>query len=104
MAHYFVRVKAQGDLDDLKARLEAGDIRAIRPFGKALDYSLQHARLEADGTILWEEEDYCSPPLAMERQVVLDRYFEDIETQRIERDEGWRRIEALPRLWETQRP
>lgn len=104
MAHYFVRAKAQGDLDDLKARLEAGDIRAIRPFGKARDYSLHHARLEADGTILWEEEDYCSPPLAVERQVVLDRYFEDIETRRIERDEGWRRIETLPRLWETQRP
>ena len=27
---------------------------------------------------LWIEEDYCNPPLAMERESVIDRYFEDI--------------------------
>jgi hypothetical protein len=27
---------------------------------------------------MWIEEDYCSPPLAMERKVVLDRYFDDV--------------------------
>jgi hypothetical protein len=30
------------------------------------------------------EEDYCSPPLAMERESVLDQYFNDIEVLRVE--------------------
>ena len=33
---------------------------------------------------LWVEEDYCSPPLAMERENVLNQYFNDIEVVRVE--------------------
>ena len=36
---------------------------------------------------MWAEEDYCSPPLAMERESVLDRYFEDIIVEEISSEE-----------------
>jgi hypothetical protein len=62
---------------------------------------LENARIDKeDGYALWVEEDYCSPPLAMERESVLDRYFNDIVVERIElEEEGWSRINDKPRLW-----
>lgn len=46
--------------------------------GEALSTGLNNARWQADGIAIWEEEDYCSPPLAMERAAVLDKYFDAI--------------------------
>jgi hypothetical protein len=60
---------------------------------------LNGARWESPGVAVWEEEDYCSPPLAMERAAVLDRYFDEITVERVTQDEGWRRIEALPQVF-----
>ena len=99
MAYYLVRAKAKGDLKALLARLDSGEIEAMRPFGTALFYSLRHARLEADGWIVWEEEDYCRPPLAMEREAVLDTYFSDLSVERVDEGQGWQRLEGLPSLW-----
>jgi hypothetical protein len=50
-------------------------ISRMRPFGKAPRYSLENARIDTEDSdfALWIEEDYCSPPLAMEREDVLDR-------------------------------
>ncbi len=101
MAYYLVRVKPKDDLDTLRARLDSGEIGKMRPFGTALDYSLKNARVEASGWIVWEEEDYCSPPLAMERAAVLDTYFTDLSVERVEEDQGWQRIDALPLLWDA---
>jgi hypothetical protein len=52
----------------------------MRPFGQALQYALENARIDTDNIdfALWIEEDYCSPPLAMERGNALDRYVNDI--------------------------
>jgi hypothetical protein len=36
---------------------------------------------------MWIEEDYCSSPLAMERESVLDQYFNDMEVSRVESEE-----------------
>jgi len=42
MAYYLVKAKARTELlDELKARLDGGEIRVMRPFGTALDYSLK---------------------------------------------------------------
>ena len=42
---------------------------------------------------MWVEEDRCSPPLAMERESVLDRYFDDVTVERVNSDEqGWRTL------------
>ena len=49
----------------------------MRPFGRSLTYSLNHAGLRDDGYAVWEE-DYCSPPLAQERAAALDEFFDDL--------------------------
>jgi hypothetical protein len=65
--------------------MDSGKISKLRPFGQALQHSLENARIDnKDGYVLWVEEDYCSPPLAMERESVLDRYFDNITVDRIE--------------------
>ena len=74
----------------------------LSPFGRALARSLEGARREDDSTAVWEEEDYCSPPLAQERDAVLDDYFEGIEVERVEEGEGWQRIESLPSLYDGE--
>ena len=33
-------------------------------------------KLRDDGYAVWEEEDYCTPPLAQERAAVLDGFFD----------------------------
>jgi hypothetical protein len=102
VAYYLVRAKPKDDLNTLRTRLDSGEIEKMRPFGTALDYSLKNARVQHDGWIVWEEEDYCSPPLAMERAAVLDNYFTDLSVERVEEDQGWKRIDTLPSLWDAQ--
>jgi hypothetical protein len=100
MAHYLVTARPiQELLPELRRRLESGEIRQMRPFGSALQYSMDHARTREDGWAIWEEEDYCSPPLDQERHAVLDTYFTELSVERVERGTGWDRIEELPALW-----
>jgi hypothetical protein len=104
MAYYLVRAMIdQGRVDELRARLDSGEIRQMRPFGEALHYSLNHARVEGDPRqLVWEEEDYCRPPLAQERAVVLDDYFSNLSVESVEEGQGWQQIEHLPWLWKDQ--
>ena len=99
MADYLVRAKATSDLASLRERLDEGEIARMRPFGQSLDFSLRNARLDRDGTATWEENDYCTPPLAMERAAVLDHYFTDLQVEAVTKGAGWARIEHLPNLW-----
>ena len=99
MAYYLVRAKPKPErLWELGRQLEQKAFVHLRPFGKALTYSLANARSESNGTAIWEEEDYCSPPLAEERAAILDLYFDGITVEPVNAGEGWKRIEALPRL------
>lgn len=101
MAYYLVRAKPVEELlTELRQRLDSGEIGVMRPFGQALQYSLENARQKEDGIAVWEEEDYCSPPLAQERAAILDTYFRDLDVERVEKNEGWKRIESLPMMWE----
>src|SRR5688572_13346141 len=100
MAYYLVRARPRKDrLKELEARLERGEFMSMRPFGSALSHSLRDARSEADGTAVWEEEDYCQPPLAEERAAVLDHYFDDLKVEPVQRNSGWKVIKDLPRLF-----
>ncbi|MGH6912102.1 MAG: hypothetical protein ACREH3_00150 [Geminicoccales bacterium] len=100
MAHYLVRATPRtAKLPELQERLRAHAFIDLQPFGRALTKGLRAARVEADGGAVWEEEDYCSPPLAEERAAVLDHYFDDIRVEAVRHDEGWRRIEDLPGLF-----
>jgi hypothetical protein len=100
MAYYLVRARPKQDrLSELEALLEQGAFAILRPFGRTLTASLREARLHADGVACWEEEDYCSPPLAQERAAVLDHYFDDLQIVAVKPEDGWRRIRELPRLF-----
>ncbi len=100
MAHYLVRARVRGEcLDELAAALRREAFLAMKPFGRAITHGLRNARRETGGVAMWEEEDYCSPPLAQERDAVLDRYFTDIDVEPVARGEGWKRIADLPPLF-----
>ena len=100
MAYYLVKAKLLASKrSDLAKRLESGEVRQMKPFGKALDYSLKNARNNGDDFWIWEEEDYCSPPLAMERAALLDAYFVNLDVEKVEKDKGWQHIEQLARVW-----
>ena len=100
MAFYLVRAEPKGErLAQLRSELDRDAFVEMRPFGRALTKGLEGARAEG-GVAVWEEEDYCSPPLAQEREAVLDDYFESVEVETVEPGEGWKRIEALPSLYD----
>lgn len=100
MAIYLVKAKPVEDkLAELRTRLDAGEVREFEPFGRSLEQSLRGARRAEDGDAVWEEVDYCSPPLQAEREAILDDYFERIEVEPVGENEGWKRIEHLPPLW-----
>jgi len=100
MAHYLVSaVPKASKLDELEARLARDEFVGMQPFGRALTKSLRGARLRGDGMAVWEEEDYCRPPLAEERAAVLDTYFDNLEVQPVPQGTGWHRISDLPRLF-----
>ena len=103
MAYRFVRARPVDDrLPELHDRVESGEIGEMNPFGEAMTKSLTDARFDPEtGDAVWVEEDYCSPPLAMERSAVLDDYFTDLTVvhEDVDETEGWGRIEDLPSLW-----
>lgn len=100
MAFYLVTaVPRHGRLEELGERLARDEFVCLRPFGRALTHSLKEARIRRDGVAVWEEEDYCDPPLAQERAAVLDDYFLDLRVEPVDRGEGWSNIGALPRLF-----
>lgn len=102
MAYYLVKAKFHKDLlTELRSRLDSGEIKQMQPFGRALQYSLQNARLDPGGWAIWEEEDYCSPPLAQERAAVLDTYFTELGVERVQKGQGWEQIESLPDFWKN---
>jgi hypothetical protein len=71
----------------------------MRPFGKGMTCSLENARVREDGYAIWEEEDYCSPPLAEERAAALDEFFDELKISSVQEGEGWEKIQQLPRLF-----
>lgn len=100
MAYYLVRARARPErLAELETLLSQDAFARMRPFGEALTAGLLGARVASDNLAVWEEEDYCSPPLAMERAAVLDTYFDDIQVEAVKLGEGWKRIRDLPRLF-----
>lgn len=100
MAYYLVRAKPKIEfLPELSEKLQQQAFVKLRPFGEALSQGLNGARWESTGVAIWEEEDYCTPPLAMERAAVLDRYFYELTVEQVKREEGWQRIQALPALF-----
>ena len=100
MARYYVTARLTGDRAALRNEIDSGRVKRMLPFGPALHHSLKNARYnEKSGRWVWEELDFCSPPLAQEREALLDRYFEDIRTEQVRKGEGWRRTAGLQPAW-----
>jgi hypothetical protein len=102
MAYRFVRARPGDRLSELRERLDSGEIAGMEPFGEAMTDALDGAKFDPEtGEAVWVEEDYCSPPLAMERSV-LDDYFEELTVvdEHVPEAEGWARIDDLPGLWD----
>lgn len=104
MAYRFVRARPKRDcLPELRDRLDSGDIEQMEPFGAAMTEALENVRFDPEtGEAVWIEEDYCTPPLAMERAEVLDDYFETLTVvdENVAETAGWERIDDLPGLWD----
>ena len=101
MAYYLVTAKPiPTKMNDLRKWLDSGKIRARRPFGNALQMGLDNARWQSEDVAIWEEEDYCVPPLAQERAAVLDDYFIELNVQHVSKGEGWKQIEPLKIIWD----
>ncbi|GBC69673.1 hypothetical protein HRbin01_01375 [archaeon HR01] len=99
MAYYLVKARIIGGrIKELRDKINSGQISSLKPFGRALEYGLANARYSFDGYVMWEE-DYCSPPLAMEREAVLDHYFVDLSVERVGEGMGWRGITHYPSFW-----
>lgn len=104
MAYYKIVAKPKEDrIQELHKKLEAGTFRSLRPFGNTLTESLLKARFDVENNrAVWEEEDYCTPPLDQERRAVLDHYFEDIKFQAVDQNTGWESIRDFPSLWKEK--
>ena len=103
MAHYLVEAELIEDrANELRNKVSSKEFRDLEPFGRALSYSLENARFDPEkGVAVWEEEDYCNPPLNQEREAVLDEYFSELEVQKVDRGQGWEEIDHLPALWDS---
>lgn len=103
MAHYLVKAEPlDAQKGELIQRIENRDFISLKPFGEALTYSLEHAKIDKKGTWIWEELDYCNPPLKQERAQVLDRYFSIEDITPVEENQGWSTIEDLPKALKTE--
>ncbi|MFB6300215.1 MAG: hypothetical protein ABEH65_08155 [Halobacteriales archaeon] len=104
MAYRLVRAIPNRDrLPELRERLDNEEIEAMDPFGRAMTTALDRARYDPDTeAAVWIEEDYCSPPLSMEREAVLDEYFDSrtVVEPDVDPEAEWARLESLPGLWE----
>jgi hypothetical protein len=100
MALYVVKAKPRKELmKSLRQELDSGNISKLVPFGEELHHRLDNARAYGSYAYCVEEDD-CSPPLAMERASVLDRYFDDISVDPVDSEEqGSNKIKDRPALW-----
>jgi hypothetical protein len=69
---------------EFQRKLLDGTIANQKPDGPELVDSMNRAVLKESGEVEWSELCYCNPPLAHERQTVLDDHFDDISTEVIE--------------------
>ena len=65
-------------------KLTDGTIEGQRPDGPELMASMKRAVVGDDGLIEWSEMCYCDPPLAHERETVLDAHFDIISADPID--------------------
>jgi len=70
---------------DYLRKLTDGTIKQQKPDGSEIVAAMHRAVVNDRGQVLWSETCYCPTPLAHERATVLDKHFDSIETEEIER-------------------
>ena len=60
-------------------------IESQKPDGKEIVASMKRAKIDGKGNVRWSEVCYCPTPLEHERTTVYDRFFDDIDTEEIDR-------------------
>lgn len=102
MSFYLVRAEVKKDkLNELTEKLMSEEFKDLQPFGRALNFSLKNAKIVDDKILAWEEEDHCSPPLAQEKEAVLNKYFDNIKIELVLKGEGWKKINHLPAMFDS---
>ncbi len=100
MPYYLVTARIKKNkLDELQEKLKQNSFLNLQPFGRALSSSLKNARSLGKDLLIWEEEDYCRPPLAQEKEAVLHTYFENIEAEPVQKGDGWKKINHLTKAF-----
>jgi len=101
VAHYIVRARMKPQRRaELREKLMRGEFMGVRPFGRGLSEALKRAHRDPDtGETVWEEQCFCTPPLAAEKEAILDRYFDHIVTEEVNKGAGWNQLANLPPLW-----
>lgn len=84
-------------------KLTDGTIESQRPDGHEIAAAMRRARINTDGTVRWTEECYCATPLRHERQTVLDRYFNGIETEQVDVHAEFDGAPLMDRLAKSER-
>lgn len=82
------RLKKQS-AGEFRRKLLDGTIGEQKPDGREIVAAMNRAVVTATGDIQWSETCYCDPPLAHERQTVLDHHFENISTEVIDAHEQY---------------
>ncbi len=102
MSFYLVRAELKKDkLNELSEKLSNEEFKDLQPFGRALNFSLKNAKIVNENLLAWEEEDHCSPPLAQEKEAVLNEYFDNIKIELVLKGEGWKKINHLPGMFNS---
>lgn len=100
MAFYLVTAKPKQELlPELEKKLANKEFVPLEPFGSEVNKALTWSRRKDKDTAIWEENNFCIPPLAQEREAVLDKYFDKIEVEKVAKGEGWDKISELPFLF-----
>lgn len=69
---------------EFRRKLGDGTIARQQPDGQEMVDSMNRAVVTKSGDVEWSERCYCKPPLAHERQTVLDHHFDHISAEVIE--------------------
>ncbi|MBA3899475.1 MAG: hypothetical protein H0X62_04565 [Bacteroidetes bacterium] len=78
-AHY-----SDEKLKALYQKLMDGSIYSQKPDGLELYFSIKRARITEPGVVKWTEMCFCNTPLKHERETILDKYFDEIETEEVD--------------------
>ncbi len=103
------KAKAQYKEDTLREfykKLTDGSILNQKPDGKSIVSSIERAAITSPGTIEWTEDCYCATPLKHERETVLDKYLDNIETELIKNHKDFKGesfMKHLIRLFEENK-